>query len=328
MNCFFLHISSFVFAFFFTFYLIKIVFKVAKKYSIIDFPDGYIKNQKEGVPYLGGLAIFLSFILVLALFYPFKNFILGLILGIVLLLFVGLLDDLIIFNPLQKFLGQILAVICFLRGGLILKETFFSDFWTIFISGFWMLLVINAFNLVDVMDGLATILAIISASSFFVIALLMKQYFLSLLILTLIAPLIVFFIYNKPSAKIYMGDCGSLFLGGFFAAIPLFFSWSCNNAFGFFVPLVILGVPLFEVIMLILIRTYLGIPFYKGSPHHFSSFLLSKNWSKNRILILVSIFSLILSVFSILFLFNFINLISFGSAVVIIFLFWACCLFC
>jgi len=158
--------------------------------------------------------------------------------------------------------------------------------------------------------------------------LLMKQYFLSLLILTLIAPLIVFFIYNKPSAKIYMGDCGSLFLGGFFAAIPLFFSWSCNNAFGFFVPLVILGVPLFEVIMLILIRTYLGIPFYKGSPHHFSSFLLSKNWSKNRILILVSIFSLILSVFSILFLFNFINLISFGSAVVIIFLFWACCLFC
>ncbi|HBS48061.1 TPA: hypothetical protein DEO28_02380 [Candidatus Dependentiae bacterium] len=322
MNFLILHIASFVFAFIFTFYLIKIVTKIAYKYSIMDFPDGKIKKHDGGVPYLGGIAIFVSFICTLGLFYPFKNSILWLVIGCILILFVGFFDDLINFSPLQKLIGQVVAVICFLRGGLSLKEAFFSDFWSLAISGFWMLLIINAFNLVDVMDGLSTSLAIIAATSFFVIAILMKQYLLSLLLITFIAPLLVFFIYNKPSAKIYMGDCGSLFLGGFLAAVPLLFCWSSKNEFGFFVPILILIVPLSEVTMLILIRTFLGIPFYRGSPHHIASFLLAKKLSKYKILLMTSVFAIYYSIFAILFLFNFVSIVSLFYALIAFWFLW------
>lgn len=302
------HIFSFIFPLLLALYLIPILIKTAFKFNALDKPDGKIKKHKKAIPYLGGLGIYIPFIATLAIAYPFENHILWLILGVTILLFTGFIDDFKILNPAQKFFGEFVAVICFLKGGLSLKTRFFNDFLNIAISGFWMMLVINAYNLVDVMDGLSTLLAIFAATTFLIISLLIKKYMLSLLILAFLGPLIAFFYYNKPCAKIYLGDCGSLFIGGFISALPMLFPWSSFSWQAYYAPVVIVAIPLLEVTALIIIRSWMGIPFYKGTPHHFSIYLKNKGWSVPKVLIFVSIMSLILSAVAILFLFGFIDL--------------------
>ncbi len=316
------HVFSLVFSFLLALYIIPMMIKAAYRFNILDKPDNRIKNHKKAVPYLGGIGVFIPFIATLAIVYPFENEILWLLLGVTFLLFIGLVDDLKILKPFQKLFGQFIAVLCFLKGGFSLKAKFFSDFFRFFTSGFWMLSVINAFNLVDVMDGLASILAIIATVSFFVIAILLKQYSISILLLAFIGPLFVFFYYNKPKARIYLGDSGSLFIGGFLAAIPLLFPWSSKFDFAYYTPIIILGIPLLEVASLVVIRTCKKMPFYRGSPHHFIHYLKYKLWSVHKILLFTGIMSSFLSVIAILFLFKFVNLFSLLSLGCIFLVIW------
>lgn len=316
------HLFCFIFPLLFTIYLLPILIKIALHFKILDNPDGRIKNHKNSVPYLGGFAIYIPFIATLAIAYPFENQILWLLLGTSLLLLVGFIDDLIVLKPLQKFLWQILAVICFLKGGYSLKTNFFTDFYNIIFSGFWMLCIINAFNLIDVMDGLAPITSIFATLSFLIIAFLFKQYSLTLLLLAFLAPLIVFMFYNKPPAKIFLGDSGAMFIGGFFAAIPQLFNWSSRGPLAYYTPVIILAIPLLELFFLVVIRTSKGIPFYRGSPHHFSIYLKQKHWSVKNILAFISVFSIALFLVSFLFLFNYINFSDIIFACLIFFISW------
>lgn len=302
------HLFCFIFPLLLSVYIIPILIKIAFRFNILDNPDGNIKKHKRPTPYLGGFALYIPFITTLAIAYPFENQILWLLLGVTLLLFLGFVDDLRVLRPAQKFFGQIIAIICFLKGGYSLKTTFFSDFLNTGISAFWMLSIINAFNLIDVMDGLTATISIMAAVFFLIIAFLFKQYALTLLLLSFLVPMIVFFFYNKPPAKIYLGDTGALFVGGFFAAIPQLFNWSDQHYLAYYVPVIILAIPLLELFFLVVIRTFKGIPFYRGSPDHFAIYLQKKSWSVEQILIFVCFMSTILFAVSILFLFNYINI--------------------
>jgi UDP-GlcNAc:undecaprenyl-phosphate GlcNAc-1-phosphate transferase len=316
------HIFSFSFSFLLGLYTIPKLIKSSLRFGILDVPDGKIKCHKAPIPYLGGVAIYLSFIAPLCLVYPFENMVVWLLLGSTLLLLVGLIDDLNVLTPGRKFFGQIIATLCFLKGGFSLKAEFLSSFFNLFISGFWMLSVINAFNLVDVMDGLSSLIAMVAALSFFIIAILFKQYEVSLLLVAFLGALIAFFIYNKPPAKIYMGDAGSMFLGGFLASIPLLFSWSSHSIDAYYAPIVILAIPLLEIFFLVLIRTSIGIPFYRGSPHHFSIYLLNKGWSKYRVLFFTLIMGVLFSASAFLFLFKIINFWGLFFVLGFLFLIW------
>ena len=90
-----------------------------------------------------------------------------------------------------------------------------------------------------------------------------------------------FLYFNKTPAKIYLGDAGSLLIGGLLATIPFMIPWGTYTIFGFLTPVIILGVPLVEVASLIIIRTYKKIPFYFGSPDHFAHYLFDQGWTKN-----------------------------------------------
>jgi len=322
------HLFSFIFSMLLAIYLIPVLIQAAFKFNVLDVPDGKIKKHKKAIPYLGGLAIYLPFVATLSIAYPFENKILWMILGVTLLLFVGLIDDFKILKPGQKFFGQLLAVFCFLKGGFSLKTNFFTGFFNIFASGFWMLSVINAFNLVDVMDGLSTLLSIIAGITFLIIALLLKEYATSVLLLAFLAPLLVFFYYNKPQARIYLGDAGSMFVGGFLASMPLLIPWSSVSYDAYYTPAVILGIPLLEVFSLVVIRIWNRIPFYKGSSHHFCLYLRCKGWSIPKILFFTACMSTVLSTIAILFLFGVIGfnfLVSLGVLFLFIwlyFIFW------
>ena len=323
----FRHAFSIVFSFLLVYYLIPLLVRSARQLGFLDQPDGKIKVHKTPIPFFGGLAIYCGFIATLGLAYPFANHILWLLLGSTLLLFLGLIDDLKVLKPGQKFFGQIFAVLCFLKGGFSLKTVFFSSGLNLFLSAFWMLSVINAFNLVDVMDGLSSVIALIAATSFFVIALLFGQHEVSLLLATFIGALLAFFWYNKPAAKIYLGDAGSMFLGGFLSALPLLLKWSAFSFDAYYAPAIILGVPLVEVFFLIIIRTRLGIPFYKGSPHHFCIYLQNKGWSKWKVLGFTALMGMMLSGIAFLYLFqkiSFLGLIVSGALFLAL---WSYCVF-
>ena len=275
---------SILISFLISLFLIPKFCQVAEKINCFDEPDGLLKKQPKKIPYLGGIAIYCAFIFTLAITFPFNNDLSLYIIGSTLLLFVGLLDDLVNLTPAQKFLGQIIASLCFIKAGFFLKEKFFLQPINIMISLFWFLTVINAFNLVDVMDGLSSSLALYSIAAFVVFLCLNGNGAAAILFGCLFGAILGFFIYNKPPAKMYMGDAGTLFIGGIIASAPFFITWSEFNRLGLFVPILILFIPLLELLTLILIRWYKSIPFYHGSPHHFSIYLCSKGWRPSLIL--------------------------------------------
>lgn len=298
-------------SFLMTFYLVPIVIKIATRFGILDNPDGKIKNHKQPTPYLGGVAVYMGFILSLALVFPFANQLFLFLIGVTLLLFVGLIDDLIVTKPYQKFFGQIIAALCFLKAGFHAKEMFFlHNLWNAPLSLFWILLITNAFNLVDVMDGLSSTLAIQATVAFLLIAIGFGQTDVALLLACFLGPLIAFLFYNKPKAAIYLGDAGALFIGGFLAIIPFLFNWGTYNWYGFLTPFIILAVPLLEVGTLIIIRTYKGIPFYNGSPDHFSIYMKNNGWSVVAILKYLGCISIFLCTVSCMFVFNKLTLLS------------------
>lgn len=331
----FKHIFSFVFSFLFALYIIPLIIKAAYRLQVLDRPDGEVKVHEKATPYLGGFGVFIPFITTLGLIYPFQNDSLWLLLGSTLLLCIGLVDDLKVLVHWQKFLGQFLAVACFLKGGFSLRTDFFSGYYNICLSAFWMLSVINAFNLVDVMDGLSSLLALVAATSFCILALWFKQYTVSLLLLAFIGPLLAFFLFNKPPAKIYLGDTGSLFVGGFLSAIPMLLGWGSIHVDGKFAPLIILavpllmlGIPLLEILSLVVIRTWKGIPFYHASPHHFSIYLRKKQWSIWVILAFSGFSSAFLSLIAFLFLLNVIQVWHAVVSILAFCFFWFYSVFC
>lgn len=294
-------IFSFLFSFFISFYLIPLLCDVAQRLHFVDYPDGKIKLQNQPIPYLGGVAVYSGFLSSVALVVPFDDRIFPLIIGITLLLFIGLIDDLIVLRPYQKFFGQSIVAFCFLKAGFYLKEHFFHNIWNLILSLLWILSVINAFNLVDVMDGLTAILAISATITFMAMAFYLKHYTILIVLAAFLGSIVAFFWYNKPPATMYLGDAGSLFIGGFLSITPFFFDWGTYNWYGYLTPPIVLAIPLLECATLILIRSYKRIPFFHASPDHFSLYLIAAGWCKEDILRYIMGMSAYIGVISFLF---------------------------
>ena len=295
------YIFSFVFSFLITFYLVPFFSSLANKIQFVDVPDGKVKQHKKPIPYMGGIAVYGGFLFSIAFTMPFENKIFLLLVGCTLLLLIGLVDDLLQLKAYQKFFGQLLVALCFLKAGFYLKEHFFYNIWNLPLSLLWILTIINAFNLVDVMDGLATSIAIFATITFACIALIFQHHLVLLLLLPFLGALCAFLYYNKPPASIYLGDAGSLFIGGFLATVPFLFDWGTYNWYGYLTPIIILAIPLLECASLIIIRMYKNIPFYNASPDHFCLYLQSAGWSKEGILKYIGFMASIIGTVSLLF---------------------------
>lgn len=275
---------------------------IAHKTGVLDIPNGALKKHEQVVAYLGGAAIYvaigLSYFFVFGLLYPSLFFVAlksSYFLGITVLLGVGLIDDIFAISPFQKLVGQSIACLCFLQAGLYFKEPFLARFLPaifctpeiiffvgITLSLWWMLSIINAINLIDIMDGLAVTVSFVALLG---MALYSGTFDRGVLLLPFLGVLAGFFFYNKPRASIYLGDTGSLVLGGILATVPFVFGWgiSCQWGMVFSPPLVLL-IPILELCWLVWIRTYLRIPFYYGSPHHFALYLKKWGWTIKKIL--------------------------------------------
>jgi UDP-GlcNAc:undecaprenyl-phosphate GlcNAc-1-phosphate transferase len=243
--------------------------RTAGRIGLVDRPDGELKTQRAPVPYLGGLAVFVAFLAAAAALGELTRPALAILLGGTLVMALGLLDDMGRLSPWAKLAGQALAVSTAMKAGVGIHIVFFPGWLSLVLTFVWLLGVTNAFNLVDIMDGLAGGVGMAACAAFLVLSLSAGQTAEGLLAAALLGALAGFLRYNIHPARIYLGDAGSLFAGFVLGALALTGIYARGNQVALLAPLLILGVPLFDTLFVSVIRLRRGQSPLMGSPDHF-----------------------------------------------------------
>ncbi len=291
-----LYIFLFILSFSLCLYFTPLVRDAALKYDIVDKPDGELKNHEKPVAYMGGIAIYIAFLLTLALAFDFRTEVLGLLLSGSIIILIGMIDDLKPLSPQIKLLGQAIAVFALIKSGIYIKLVFLPHPVALALTFFWLIAIINAFNIIDVMDGLAAGTAAIASLFFFVVALLTKNPLVAVMSIALAGAVAGFLKYNFNPAKIYLGDSGSMFLGLMLGSFSMIISHTKFNTFAWLAPLLLLGIPLFDMILVVFMRWRKGVPVMHGSPDHFALRLKSITGSTRKTVIMTYACALLMGV--------------------------------
>jgi UDP-GlcNAc:undecaprenyl-phosphate GlcNAc-1-phosphate transferase len=220
------------------------------------------------VPYFGGLAIYLAFLISLAFTFEFRHDVLGIILGGTIVVMLGLIDDFGVLTPWTKLIGQLLAVFVLIKSGIRIEIAAFPDWVDLLLTVFWMVGLINAFNLLDIMDGLSAGVGAVSATALLIAALLQGDQTIAFMLAALIGSLLGFLKYNWQPARIYMGDTGAMFIGLLLGAMAMIGKYPSDHPLSLLTPVFILGIPIFDTLFVMWIRYQRGLPIFWGSPDH------------------------------------------------------------
>jgi len=281
---------------------------VATAFRIHDAPDGRLKKHERATPYLGGLAVATGFVVAFSLLSTSDSIgqrALGILAGGFMMLLLGLYDDLIDLLPLVKFLGQMLAAAALYKAGVRTNIAVLGEWGNLVLTMLWITGITNAFNIIDVMDGLASGVACIAALFLFVIASAVGDApDVPFMAIVLAGSLVGFLRFNFTPARIFLGDTGSLFIGFMMGALSMLVSYSHHNQMAALTPLVLLAVPIFDTGFVALHRARQGIPFFRGSPDHFALRLANSGLSVRRTVLSVYRISIVLGLLALLMVFG------------------------
>ncbi|MCM8804903.1 MAG: undecaprenyl/decaprenyl-phosphate alpha-N-acetylglucosaminyl 1-phosphate transferase [Candidatus Omnitrophica bacterium] len=311
----YLYLCLFIFSFIISSISTNLFGKLAKKVGIIDIPSER-KIHKRPIPLLGGLGIFCSFFLVITFGIIFVNFnfipkfiknyiegiysvlpkLLTIIFGGIIVIFFGLIDDAYQLKPIQKLLFQIItATIIFFSG---IRITFFipNIFISYIITTFWLILMMNSFNLLDNMDGLSAGVSFITGVILFIFAIEMRQLFVATILSVFLGSVIGFLFYNFPPAKIFMGESGSSFLGYFLGIISIiltYYKYEESKTFlPIFIPLIVFSVPFFDTISVIIMRIKRGYSIFQADKNHLSHRLILLGMTEKQAILFIYLLTL------------------------------------
>jgi UDP-GlcNAc:undecaprenyl-phosphate GlcNAc-1-phosphate transferase len=245
-----------VFASLVTFFCAFPLKKFAFKWGIIDEP-GKRKIHKKPIPLLGGLSIYFGFILAILINPNLLAHYWVTIAAATVILLINMLDDINELPAKTRFITEfIVAAIIIAGGGRIdfLPNNLLGDSIEILLTLIWILGITNAFNYLDGLDGLATGSAIINFTFFSIILIITGQQDLSLLCAILAISCAAFLPHNFRKAEMFLGDSGSTFLGFLLAVIPLEGSWAQDSIVKISIPILILGVPIFDMFFTTIMR--------------------------------------------------------------------------
>ena len=265
-----LYIAAFLLSFVFALCWTPVMRRAALQMGIVDRPDGRLKTHDVETPYLGGLAIYTAFLLTVGVLTQFEQETLGLLLSGSIVLVVGLIDDFGALTPTQKLLGQALAALVLIRSGTYIKLEFLPIYVAIPLTVLWLLAVTNALNIIDILDGLAAGVATIAAVAIAIANAMADRGSVAFLSIVLAGACLGFLKHNFHPARIYLGDTGSLFIGFMLGALSMNAGYTRFNLLAVISPVLILGIPLFDLAFVMFIRWQRGIPMTKGSPDHFA----------------------------------------------------------
>lgn len=317
-----LYFTTFVGAVILSLLLVPIVRDFARRRQIIDTPGGH-KSHHTPVPYLGGVAMAVSFSLAMVIGVVIRRGIvfsdgeasiafdglinsgdgvireLAVVLGLALVFSgMGLLDDLKGLSPwLRFFVG--LGVASILVGYGIRFESALPDTIDAAISIVWILGITNAFNLLDNIDGLAAGTAAVGAGGFFLIAVINDQEYSALLAIGLAGAMVGFLRSNFHPASIYMGDAGSLFIGFLVAYLGLKMRTNVTEIPQLFAPVLVLGVAVLDTTIVVVSRLRRGLSPFTGGQDHLSHRFLRLGLSVRRSVTTLILASVALSVLAV-----------------------------
>ena len=229
---------------------------LAFRYRILDLPGGR-KVHKIATPLLGGVALYIGFIASLFLNTESVFTFLPLLIGATSILVLGLINDIVELSARKRILWQFLIALVVIALGV--RVTFMPKCWCkdileIAITAVWLVGVTNAYNYLDGLDGLAAGSAAISLLCFSVILYTTGQYPLGLLAISLIAVCAAFLPHNFKKKKMFLGEAGSTFLGFILASIGIIGNWAQDNVVKLSIPILVLGVPIFDMVFTTIMR--------------------------------------------------------------------------
>lgn len=241
-----------------SYFLTPLVAFIARRLNAIDLP-GKDKLHKKTTPRMGGLAIFTAYAVSIIFCNCYDSAAIIILLGGFLILTIGILDDIWRVSAIYKLAFIFLITIMLSSQGVALGMFHKLPIISFFFTLLWIGGVTSAFNAVDNMDGLATGLAFIAATTFFVIAIRTSQWAMASLSVALMGSTLGFLRHNFNPARIFMGDSGSLFLGFTLASLGIMGEWSNNPVKASIIPILILGVPIFDLMYIIIRRWMDGV---------------------------------------------------------------------
>jgi UDP-GlcNAc:undecaprenyl-phosphate/decaprenyl-phosphate GlcNAc-1-phosphate transferase len=291
-------------AFFLSLMFIRLIEKIAWRFKIVDYPDAERKIHEKGVPLLGGLAVFLSFFLVL--FFIRGELIAGILTyrhwlwffaGACFLMFGGFLDDKFNLKPGQQLLWPLLSIVCVLAGGIgIGKITnpfggllYFSGIFSAVLTVIWLLAIMYSTKLLDGVDGLVSGISGIGGLVIFLFTIATKYHQPDIAHAALIfaAACAGFLIFNWHPAKIFLGEGGSLLLGYILGVLAIISGGKIAIA------LLVMGLPFLDLGWTILRRLAAGKnPFRFADRRHLHHRLLSSGLGQRKTVLIYYAFSI------------------------------------
>jgi len=272
--------------------LTPLVRKVALRIEILDAPTESHKTHKEAIPYLGGVAIIVGTCLTTYLAIVVSgqasalSLVSAMLIPAVLMGVIGLVDDIKKLSPWPRFIAQnlfglVIAII------LIATSTLGSPTGNtlidVLITIIWIVGITNSINFFDNVDGGASGAVAISSLFLFFLSLQGGQYAIAALSLVLTGATSGFLLWNKPPARIYMGDAGALFLGILIATLTLRFDPNpIYLSASFALPILLLAVPILDTTVAVISRLRRGISPFQGGQDHLSHRLMRAGFSKRQ----------------------------------------------
>jgi UDP-GlcNAc:undecaprenyl-phosphate GlcNAc-1-phosphate transferase len=285
--------------------LVPVTAWLARRFGVMDEP-GPRKVHQTPMPRIGGVAVWAAFTFVvltgyfgvpilsrsewvqvnlaapvamLQEAYRVESKLMALLLGATIVFGVGLLDDVLgsRFKVGWKAVGQVLAAVVLVVGG-IRTDVLVYDVFNIPLTLVWVVGITNAFNLLDNMDGLSGGVALVASLVLLLNAWLLGGFFMSLVYVALVGSLLGFLVYNWHPASIFLGDCGSLFIGFVLASLTLLQRYVSNASSTYFpvlMPVLVLALPILDTATVTVIRIRERRPIYVGDSRHLSHRLVS-----------------------------------------------------
>lgn len=282
-----------------TYVAIPAIITVAENKKLFDVPDER-KIHKAHIPSLGGIGIFSGFMLacLLAIHSSMASEFQYFFAAALVMFFLGVKDDILVISPIKKFVGQVIATFLIVnKGGIQIKSMYgflgvneLPDMFSMLLTYFTILVVINSFNLIDGIDGLAGTLGIIAASFFGFYFLKANMVHYSVFSFALAGSLAAFLIFNFHPAKIFMGDTGSMLIGLVAAILVVKFIGVAQSPLANF-PIVsapaigftVLLIPLMDTLRVFAIRMFKRRSPFSPDRNHIHHLMIDKGWTHKTI---------------------------------------------
>ena len=285
--------------------------RFAEKVGAIDVPRDNRRVHDHPIPRMGGLAIFIGFVLSLIFFVPMSTKVLGLLVGSVIIAVMGGVDDIVSLNPWVKLAGQIVAALVAIRCGLVFdvisnpnifaEETYIEIGWlSIPLTMLWIVGCTNAVNLIDGLDGLAVGVSAISSMTMLIVSLFVSEPVVSIILAALTGACLGFMPYNLNPAKIFMGDVGSQLLGFVLSTASIMGLFKLHAIITVFVPLLALALPLADTIFAFFRRILHGQSPFKADKGHFHHRLLAMGLNQKQVVAVLYGISAVLGLLAVL----------------------------